>query len=122
MWNKIRGAQYQGHDGQFIMPGFSQQYVMETQIVGAICKSALNRTPYRSLQVLTPKNCFALCVDGLLAFSTVALTTLAPKMLGSYRQRFAIYIWVGVTLFIFSFLVKVFKIKNGGYPFRLLLG
>jgi multisubunit Na+/H+ antiporter MnhF subunit len=62
------------------------------------------------------------CSDGLLAFSTVALTTLAPKMLGSYRQRFAIYIWVGVTIFIFSFLVKVFKIKNGGDPFRLLLG
>jgi hypothetical protein len=52
--------------------------------------------------------------DGILSFSTVALTILAPKMLGSYRQRFAIYIWVGVTVFLFSFLVKIFKIKNGG--------
>lgn len=52
--------------------------------------------------------------DGLLAFSAVALASLAPKMLGSYRQRFAVYIWIGVMIFVFSYLVKVFKYKNGG--------
>lgn len=54
------------------------------------------------------------CLDGLLAFSAVALASLAPKMLGSYRQRFAVYIWIGVMIFVFSYLVKVFKYKNGG--------
>jgi oligosaccharyltransferase complex subunit gamma len=49
-----------------------------------------------------------------LAFSAVALASLAPKMLGSYRQRFAVYIWIGVMIFVFSYLVKVFKYKNGG--------
>jgi uncharacterized membrane protein len=53
-------------------------------------------------------------LDGLLAFSAVALASLAPKMLGSYRQRFAVYIWIGVMIFVFSYLVKVFKYKNGG--------
>lgn len=60
-------------------------------------------------------------LDGLLAFSAVALSTLAPKMLGSYRQRFAVYIWIGVMVFVFSYLVRIFKIKNGGeWPDRRL--
>ena len=49
MWNKIRGAQYQGPDGQFIMPGFSNQYVLETQIVGAICESGRTSSTHPTL-------------------------------------------------------------------------
>lgn len=52
--------------------------------------------------------------DGILAFSTIALAIIAPSLKGSIRQRFAIYIWVGVLVFVFSILVRVFKVKNGG--------
>jgi oligosaccharyltransferase complex subunit gamma len=38
MWNRIRGAPYQGPNGQYIAPGFSQQFVLETQVVGVICE------------------------------------------------------------------------------------
>jgi oligosaccharyltransferase complex subunit gamma len=38
MWNRIRGAPYSSGQG-FIAPGFSNQFVAETQIVAVLCKS-----------------------------------------------------------------------------------
>jgi hypothetical protein len=42
MWNHIRGPPYAGmRDGkpEIFAPGFSQQYVGETQAIGILCKS-----------------------------------------------------------------------------------
>jgi oligosaccharyltransferase complex subunit gamma len=38
MWNRIRGAPYSSGQG-FIAPGFSNQFVAETQIVAVLCES-----------------------------------------------------------------------------------
>lgn len=38
MWNRIRNAPYASPQG-FIAPGFSNQFVLETQIVGGLCES-----------------------------------------------------------------------------------
>jgi len=36
------------------------------------------------------------------------------------KQRIGVYLWLGLLVVVFSLLMKLFKIKNGGYPFRLL--
>ena len=37
-----------------------------------------------------------------------------PKM-----QQIAVFIWGAVIFAMYSFLLSVFRIKNGGYPFHL---
>ena len=34
-------------------------------------------------------------------------------------QQIAVFVWGGVLLGMYSFLLSVFRIKNGGYPFWL---
>ena len=34
-------------------------------------------------------------------------------------QQIAVFVWGSVTLGMYSFLLSVFKVKNGGYPFWL---
>ena len=34
-------------------------------------------------------------------------------------QQIAVFVWGGVILGVYSFLLSVFRIKNGGYPFWL---
>ena len=58
--------------------------------------------------------------DGLLSFSVVALTLLVPALNNPHRQRIGVYLWLGIFVIVFSALVKLFKMKNGGYPFKLL--
>ena len=58
-------------------------------------------------------------VDGVLAFSAIALATKVPRMLDSKSQGVAILIWAGVMFGMYSFLLSVFRIKNSGYPFSL---
>ena len=62
-----------------------------------------------------------LTVDGLLAFTTIALIQKAPTIRQPSTQFIVIFIWTAGILFIYSFLIYVFRIKNGGYPFRLFL-
>lgn len=45
MWNRIRGAPYQNRDGSVFAQGFSQQNVIETQVVGGICEWACPANP-----------------------------------------------------------------------------
>jgi oligosaccharyltransferase complex subunit gamma len=45
MWNRIRGAPYQNRDGSVFAQGFSQQNVIETQVVGGICEWACPAKP-----------------------------------------------------------------------------
>lgn len=58
--------------------------------------------------------------DGLLAFSIVALSVLVPAQTSAVKQRVGVYLWLGMLVVVFSLLMKLFKMKNGGYPFSLL--
>ncbi|KAK4695086.1 oligosaccharyltransferase complex subunit gamma, partial [Lecanoromycetidae sp. Uapishka_2] len=73
--------------------GFQSQFGMETQIVAAMY--------------------------GILAFATIALALKVPRMSDPKQQQFAVFVWGGVMLGMYSFLMSVFRIKNGGYPFHL---
>jgi len=97
MWNHIRKPPYviPGPNGQinYIANGFQQQLGMESQVVAVIY--------------------------GILSFSAVSLAVSVPR-LDKGKQRIAVWIWMGCIIVVFSFLMNLFKIKNGGYPFRLL--
>jgi len=98
MFVRIRGMPYVagGQNGaQLIAPGFQSQYGIEVQIIAFLY--------------------------GVLALGFVSLTLIVPRHPSAARQRSAVYIWTGVSITLFSVLVSIFKIKNGGYPFRLLL-
>ncbi|KAI8387500.1 hypothetical protein BD560DRAFT_382710 [Blakeslea trispora] len=99
MWNRIRQPAFflPGKNGEinYIAAGFSSQLGAESQIIAS--------------------------VYGVLAFSLIALITSVPKLEDPLRQRIGIYIWLACLIFIFSALLGIFKIKNGGYPFKLLL-
>ncbi|KAI7862129.1 hypothetical protein BDF14DRAFT_1876775 [Spinellus fusiger] len=98
MWNRIRTPPYvmPGKNGQinYIASGFQQQLGMESHIVASIY--------------------------GVLAFSITALICSVPSFDDSFRQRTGVYIWMMAILFIFSCLMNLFKLKNGGYPFKIL--
>ncbi|GAA5798135.1 hypothetical protein EDC94DRAFT_536986 [Helicostylum pulchrum] len=98
MWNRIRTPPFlmPGKNGEvnYIATGFSTQLGVESQIIAS--------------------------VYGVLAFSVLALIKSVPQ-LDQTRQRFGVYIWMASIIFIFSCLLAIFRIKNGGYPFKLLL-
>ena len=58
-------------------------------------------------------------IDGTLSFSAIALTLKVPRMSDPKKQQTAIFVWGAVMFGMYSFLLSVFKIKNGGYPFYL---
>jgi oligosaccharyltransferase complex subunit gamma len=58
--------------------------------------------------------------DGLLAFCVIALTVLVPAQSSPVKQRIGVYLWLGLLVIVFSLLMKLFRLKNGGYPFSLL--
>jgi len=97
MWNHIRKPPYitPGQNGKinYVANGFQSQLGMESQVVAVIY--------------------------GILSFSVVSLAVTVPR-LDKTKQRIAVYIWVACLLVVFSFLMNLFKIKNGSYPFRLL--
>lgn len=59
-------------------------------------------------------------IDGVLSFATIALALKVPRMADPKQQQVAVIVWGGVMFGMYSFLLTVFKIKNGGYPFHLL--
>jgi len=59
--------------------------------------------------------------DGLLAFTTMALVIKAPTIADPTAQSIVIWIWSAGILLVYSFLIYIFRIKNGGYPFKLFL-
>ncbi|KAI7897851.1 uncharacterized protein BX663DRAFT_481186 [Cokeromyces recurvatus] len=99
MWNKIRSPPYlmPGRNGEinYIASGFSSQFGVEPQIVASIY--------------------------GILAFSMVALIKSVPQIEDQKIQRISAYIWMACFIFIFSALFALFRVKNGGYPFKLLI-
>ncbi|KAL2059058.1 hypothetical protein ABVK25_000350 [Lepraria finkii] len=97
MFNHIRKVPYVAGDGKggisYFAGGFSNQFGMETQIVAAMY--------------------------GTLSFATIALALKVPRISDPKKQQLAVFVWGGIVLGMYSFLLSVFRIKNGGYPFHL---
>lgn len=97
MFNHIRKTPYVVGDGKggmsYFAGGFSNQYGLESQIVAAIY--------------------------GVLAFAAISLAVKVPRIKDARAQSLAVFLWTGVLWGMFSFLLSVFRIKNGGYPFYL---
>jgi oligosaccharyltransferase complex subunit gamma len=115
MFNHIRKVPYVSGDGKggisYFAGGFQNQYGLETQIVAAMCKSCFLLSGL-ILELTTT-------ADGILAFATISLALKVPRMTDPRAQQIAVFIWGGVILGMYSFLLSVFRIKNGGYPFFL---
>ncbi|KAI0322241.1 oligosaccharyl transferase subunit OST3/OST6 family [Amylostereum chailletii] len=112
MFTKIRGTPMTAADGQWIAPGFQNQYGQETTVVASMY--------------------------GLLSASFLMLALVAPLQTSRSRQKIQIYLWTGVIFIMFSVLISLFRVKNRGndyksflswpiltfytgYPFKLLL-
>ncbi|PWW77132.1 hypothetical protein C7212DRAFT_277706 [Tuber magnatum] len=97
MFNHIRHVPYVVNDGRggisYVASGFSNQFGLETQIVAI--------------------------VYALLAFATISLAMKTPRIENPTRQKAVILIWNAILLVGFSFLMNLFKQKNGSYPFFL---
>ncbi|KAF7858607.1 hypothetical protein EAF04_009207 [Stromatinia cepivora] len=97
MFNHIRKVPYVAGDGRggvsYFAGGFSNQYGLETQIIAAMY--------------------------GLLSFATISLALKVPRIADPKIQQVAVIVWSGVIFVMYSFLLSVFRIKNGGYPFWL---
>ncbi|TKA71795.1 hypothetical protein B0A49_05434, partial [Cryomyces minteri] len=97
MFNHIRKVPYVQGDGKggvsYFAGGFQNQVGLETQIVAAIY--------------------------AVLSFATISLALKVPRMTDPKAQQIAVFVWGGVILGMYSFLLSVFRIKNGGYPFWL---
>lgn len=97
MFNHIRKVPYVAGDGRggisYFAGGFQSQYGMETQIVAAMY--------------------------GVLSFAAINLAVKVPRMADARSQGVAVLAWVGVLYLMYSFLLSVFRMKNGGYPFSL---
>lgn len=109
MWNKIKNAPYVqgGSNGQisWVASGYSNQLGLETQVVGGMCKSALWAR---------------LMIDGLLALTVIVLSVFIPAQSSPVKQRVGTLLWIGLLVVVYSMLIRLFKVKNGGYPFKLL--
>lgn len=99
MFNHIRKVPYAQPDGKgglnYFAGGFQNQFGLETQIVAAIY--------------------------GLLSFATISLALKVPRIADQRSQQVAVFVWGGVILGVYSFLLSVFRIKNGGCEYLVLL-
>lgn len=57
--------------------------------------------------------------DGLMAFCTVGLALKVPRIADPKTQQAAVLAWGGLLFLLNSFLLSLFRVKNGGYPFSL---
>ncbi|KAI9571533.1 hypothetical protein HD554DRAFT_203271 [Boletus coccyginus] len=94
MFTRIRGVPYAGQDGSWIAGGYQNQFGQEVQVVSMIY--------------------------GTLAASFLMLTIVTPYQKSTARQRTQVYLWTFVNFLVFSILISIFRIKNRGYPFKLL--
>ncbi|KIJ69370.1 hypothetical protein HYDPIDRAFT_145351 [Hydnomerulius pinastri MD-312] len=94
MFTRIRGVPYTGPDGSWIAGGYQNQYGQEVQVVSL--------------------------VYGILAGSFLMLTIVTPYQKSPARQRTQVYLWTAVNFVVFSILVSLFRVKNRGYPFKLM--
>lgn len=59
------------------------------------------------------------CTDGILAFATITLAVKVPRIADARTQQIAVLSWAAVVFLVYSFLLSIFRFKNGGYPFYL---
>jgi oligosaccharyltransferase complex subunit gamma len=115
MFNHIRKVPYVTGDGKgsvtYFVGGFSNQLGLETQIVAAMCEYSL---PGSSGRRDADRG-----ADGILSFATIALALKVPRMTNAKQQQAAVFMWSAVIYGMYGFLLRVFHIKNGGYPFHL---
>lgn len=116
MYNHIRKVPYVQPDGKggvsYFAGGFQNQFGLETQIVAAMCK-------FGHAIHLIPSMLISNILDGVLSFATISLALKVPRITDPRAQAVAVAVWGGVILFMYSFLLSIFRIKNGGYPFWL---
>ncbi|KAF2640411.1 hypothetical protein P280DRAFT_401064 [Massarina eburnea CBS 473.64] len=97
MFNHIRKVPYVSGDGKgginYFAGGFSNQFGLESQIVAAMY--------------------------GVLSFATISLALKVPRIANAQAQQIAVFVWSAVLLCMYSFLLSVFRTKNGGYQFWL---
>ncbi|KAK7964966.1 oligosaccharyltransferase complex subunit gamma [Apiospora saccharicola] len=97
MFNQIRKVPYVAGDGHggisYFSSGFQNQLGMETQIIAFIY--------------------------GLLSFAAIALIMKVPRVADAKKQQVWVLLWCAVLFLVYSFLLSIFRIKNGGYPFSL---
>ncbi|KAI1812894.1 OST3/OST6 family protein [Poronia punctata] len=97
MFNQIRKVPYVAGDGRggvsYFASGFQNQFGLETQIVAFMY--------------------------GILSFATISLAVKAPRIRDFKMQQTMVIVWGIVLVAMYSFLLSVFRTKNGGYPFRL---
>ncbi|KAK7951639.1 uncharacterized protein PG986_007367 [Apiospora aurea] len=97
MFNQIRKVPYVAGDGRggisYFSAGFQNQLGMETQIIAFIY--------------------------GLLSFSAIALIMKVPRVADAKKQQVWVLLWSAILFLLYSFLLSIFRIKNGGYPFSL---
>ncbi|KAF2088624.1 putative dolichyl-diphosphooligosaccharide-protein glycotransferase [Saccharata proteae CBS 121410] len=97
MFNHIRKVPYVSGDGKggitYFAGGFQSQFGMESQIVGAMY--------------------------AVLSYATIYIAIKIPRISNPKSQQTAVIVWTGVLFFMYSFLLSVFRVKNGGYPFYL---
>ncbi|BEI81082.1 hypothetical protein CcaverHIS002_0202420 [Cutaneotrichosporon cavernicola] len=97
MWNKIKNAPYvqSGAGGRisWVAGGYQNQLGLESQVVGALY--------------------------GVLALTIVVLSVFIPAQSSPTKQRVGTYLWLALLVVLFSLLIRLFKLKNGGYPFGL---
>ena len=115
MYNHIRKVPYVAGDGKggvsYFAGGFQNQFGLETQIVAAMC--TFTSSPRISHEQTNSTS------DGVLAFATISLALKVPRMADPRTQQIAVFVWGGIILGMYSFLLSVFRVKNGGYPFWL---
>ncbi|EIM90055.1 oligosaccharyl transferase subunit OST3/OST6 family [Stereum hirsutum FP-91666 SS1] len=95
MFTQIRGMPMTAANGQWIAGGFQSQYGQEVYVVSALY--------------------------GLLSIAFLMLILVTPLQTDPTRQKVQFYLWTIVIWILFSVLVSFFKMKNRGYPFRILL-
>jgi len=97
MFNHIRKSPYVMPNRQggisYFAGGFQNQFGMETQIIAVLY--------------------------GVLAFATISLAVRVPRMTHAKNQQIMVFLWSGIIFIAYGFLMNIFKIKNGGYPFFL---
>lgn len=57
--------------------------------------------------------------DGILSFAAISLAIKVPRVADPKTQQIAVLIWGLVMWIMYSFLLSIFRLKNGGYPFAL---
>lgn len=130
MWNKIKNAPYvqMAPDGRvsWIAGGYSNQLGLESQVVGTLCECRGARrpggAPHPGVSAVTRLHSLveALTPDGVLALTVVVLSVFIPAQSSPMKQRIGTYLWLVLMIVLYSLLIRLFKLKNGGYPFGLL--